>query len=58
MFQSLAEEQERPRLATKLPINLGTYKYMGGEYATVKEAGAAAGYILFSGPVQLDEAES
>jgi hypothetical protein len=51
MYQSQAEEQERPRTATKLPINLHTYKYMGGEYGTAKETGSAAGYLLFSGPV-------
>jgi len=39
-------------------MNLGTYKYTGGEYQSIKEAGAAAGYLLFSGPVQMDELES
>ena len=56
LYQSQAEEQERPRTANKLPLNLNTYKFMGGE--SQEGAGAAGGYLLFSGPVQLDELES
>jgi len=44
LFQSQAEEQESPRTASKLPLDLGTYKF-----------GAS---LLFSGTVQLDELES
>lgn len=56
LYQSQAEQQERPRTANKLPLNLNTYKFMGGE--SQRETGAAGGYLLFSGPVQLDELES
>jgi len=55
LYQSQAEEQERPRTANKLPLNLSTYKFMGGERESLAGAG---GYLLFSGPVQLDELES
>jgi hypothetical protein len=51
LYQSQAEEQERPRAANRLPLNLNTYKFMGGE----SNAAANALYLLFSGPVQLDE---
>lgn len=58
LYQSQAEEQERPRVASKLPLNLNTYKFMGGEDETGNGHGVNGGYLLFSGPIQLDARES
>lgn len=58
LFQSEAEEQEQPRTASKLPLNLGSYKFTGGESHTGGGTSLTSGYLLFSGPVQLDELES
>jgi hypothetical protein len=54
LYQSQAEEQERPRKATHLPIDLNTYKYMGGEHAFPTQTGHAE-YLLFSGPIQFSD---
>jgi hypothetical protein len=58
LFQSQAEEQEQPRTASKLPLNLGSYKFTGGESRSGAGTAGHSGYLLFSGPVQLDELES
>jgi hypothetical protein len=36
---------------------MSTYKYLGGEHAFPTQTGHA-GYILFSGPVQLSEMDT
>lgn len=41
-----------------MPLDLNTYKFMGGEPKYVGDAVDHAGYLLFSGPVQLDTLES
>ena len=53
LYQSMAELDEHPREAQRLPINLNTYKYIGAE---LKE-GNHASKIIFSGPIKLDERE-
>jgi len=58
MFQSQAEEQERPRSSNQLPLNLNTYKFMGGESDFGQgPSGDKAGYLLFTGPIQLNNKE-
>jgi len=49
IYQSQSEEQERPRAASRLPIDLRTYKY------SAKISGAQSESVLFSGPIQMDE---
>ena len=51
LYQSQQEEEERPRLSTKLPIDLNSFKFKGGP--NKKED-----HLLFSGPVQLDKIEN
>ena len=47
-----------PRSATKLPLHLNTYKFLGGEPRSDFNTVNSPSSILFSGPVQLDELES
>ena len=58
MYQSQSEEQENPRLASQLPLDLGTYKFLGGEASQPGRSASEGAYVLFSGPVQLSEHES
>jgi hypothetical protein len=45
---------EQPRAANRLPLDLNSYKFMGAPKGSSHEMEN----VLFSGPVQLDEAES
>jgi len=56
MYQSQSEEQERPRAASRLPIDLRTYKYAAT--STDSRSSQPNEPVLFSGPVQLDEQDS
>jgi len=58
LYQSQAEEQERPRIAAHLPLDLGTHKFMGGETRLVDNKQEKVTSLLFSGPLQLDALES
>lgn len=58
VYQSQSEDQVRPRIASRLPLDLNTYKFMGGEANYTGEALDHPHYLLFSGPVQLDDLES
>jgi hypothetical protein len=56
LFQSQSEEQERPRMAERLPMDLESYKFAGGHYWT---HGDSSNYhTLFSGPVQISEIDT
>lgn len=58
VYQSQSEEFDKPRLANRLPIDLGSYKFMGGEREHRGFQGQHAGYVLFSGPVQFSPHEN
>lgn len=58
VYQSQSEDQDRPRIASRLPLDLNTYKFMGGEQDFTGEALDHPHYLHFSGPVQLDDLES
>lgn len=49
IYQSQSEEQERPRAATRLPIDLRTYKY------AAQTSGSQSESVLFSAPIQMNE---
>ena len=56
LFQSQSEEQERPRQAHRLPMDLESYKFAGGHYWS---HGDSSNYhTLFSGPVQVSEIDT
>lgn len=57
LFQSESEEQERPRAATKLPLDLNNYKFIGPQ-AKQSAVSSNGDYFVFSGPVQLDERDT
>jgi len=54
LYQSESEEDERPRIASQLPIDLKSYKFLGAE----PKGEEIADGVIFSGPVQFDEKES
>ena len=54
IYQSESEEQEQPRAANRLPLDLNSYKFMGVPKGTSHQSEN----VLFSGAVQLDEQES
>lgn len=53
IWQSQEEEQESPREATRLPLNLNTFKFIKGEPTQGRETP-----LQFTGPVILDALES
>lgn len=55
LFQSASEQNDRPRASDRLPLDLGTYKFLGGEPVGMNAGGNHALSMLFSGPIQFDE---
>lgn len=56
IYQSQSEEQERPRAASRLPLDLRTYKFTA--VSAEQKDSQQRESVLFSGPVQLDESDS
>lgn len=56
LYQSEHEEQEEPRTAIRLPLDLSTLKFTGSP--TPSSGSSHATPLIFSGPVKLDALES
>jgi hypothetical protein len=56
LYQSEHEEQEEPRTAIRLPLDLSTLKFTGSP--TSSSSSARETPLIFSGPVKLDVLES